>query len=143
MGATGHRSSRHTTAINCCRACERTAHGSVDSTELEYNGTRLFLIDLAFGSDTTVPERLEHCVSILGGGTPSLSPKRLVPPSYLVAPLPLERTTLEIGAPLAGKGWVAVNGCCGPDGVHRAASVTVNGQNLLRPAFRNRLDAPG
>jgi hypothetical protein len=112
-----------------------TAHGSVDSTEIEYNGTRLFLIDLAFDSDATVPERLEHRVSILGGGTPSLSPTRPVPLSYFVAPLPLERTTLEIGPPLAGKGWVAVNGCCGPDGVHRAASVTVNGKIYFAQRF--------
>jgi hypothetical protein len=112
-----------------------TAHGPVDSTEIEYNGTRLFLIDLAFDSEAAVPEHLEHRVSILGGGGPSLIPTTLVPLSYLVAPLPLEQTTLEIGPPLAGKGWVAINGCCGPDGVHRAASVTVNGKIYFAQRF--------
>jgi Peptidase family M23 len=112
-----------------------TAHGSVDNTELENNGTRLFLIDLAFDSDAAVPERLEHRVSILGGGTPSLTPTTPVPLSYLVAPLPVERTTLEIGPPLAGKGWVAINGCCGPDGVHRAGSLTVNGKIYFAQRF--------
>jgi hypothetical protein len=112
-----------------------TAHGSVDSTEIEYNGTRLFLIDLAFDSDPAVPERLEHRVSILGGAGPSLTPTTQVPLSYVVAPLPVERTTLEIGPPLAGKGWVAVNGCCGPDGVHRASSVTVNGKIYFAQRF--------
>jgi hypothetical protein len=61
-----------------------TAHGSVDSTAIEYNGTRLFLIDLAFDSEAAVPERLEHHVSILGGGSPSLRPTTPVPLSYLV-----------------------------------------------------------
>jgi hypothetical protein len=112
-----------------------TAHGSVDSTEIEYNGTRLFLIDLAFDSDAAVPERLEHRVSILGGGGPSLTPTTPVPLSYLLAPLSIERTIPEIGPPLAGKGWVAVNGCCGPDGVHRATSVTVNGKICFAQRF--------
>jgi Peptidase family M23 len=112
-----------------------TAHGSVDNTEVEYNGTRLFLIDLAFDSDALVPKRLEHRVSILGGASPSLTPTTPVPLSYFVAPLPVERTTLEIGPPLAGKGWVAVNGCCGPDGIHRAGSVTVNGKIYFAQRF--------
>ncbi|MBV8828564.1 MAG: M23 family metallopeptidase [Acidobacteriaceae bacterium] len=112
-----------------------TAHGSVDNTKIEYNGTRLFLIDLAFDSEAVVPERLEHRVSILGGASPSLTPTTPVPLSYLVAPLPVERTTLEIGPPLAGKGWVAVNGCCGPDGIHRTGSVTVNGKIYFAQRF--------
>ena len=112
-----------------------TAHGSVDNTEIEYNGTRLFLIDLAFDSEAVVPERLEHRVSILGGASPSLSATTPVPLSYLVAPLPVERTRLEIGPPLSGKGWVAVNGCCGPDGIHRAGSMTVNGKIYFAQRF--------
>ena len=112
-----------------------TARGSVDNTEIEYNGTRLFLIDLAFDSEAVVPERLEHRVSILGGASPSLTAATPVPLSYLVAPLPVERTTLEIGPPLSGKGWVAVNGCCGPDGIHRAGSMTVNGKIYFAQRF--------
>jgi hypothetical protein len=34
---------------------------------------------------------------------------------------------MTIGSPLAGKGWIAANGCCMP-GVHRATSMPVNGQ---------------
>ena len=112
-----------------------TAHGSIDTTEIEYDGTRLFLIDLAFDADAIVPEDLKHRVSILGGASPSLTPTTPVPLSYLIAPLPLQRTTLEIGPPLAGKGWVAVNGCCGPDGIHRAGSVTVNGKIYFAQRF--------
>lgn len=112
-----------------------TAHGSVDSAQIEYNGTRLFLIDLAFDSEAAVPKRLEHRVSVLGGASPSLNPTTPVPLSYVVAPLPVERTPLEIGPPLAGKGWVAINGCCGPDGIHRASSVTVNGKIYFAQRF--------
>jgi hypothetical protein len=112
-----------------------TAHGSVENTQIEYNGARLFLIDLAFDSDAAVPAQLEHRVSILGGASPSSTPKTPVPLSYLVAPVSVERTTLEIGPPLAGKGWVAVNGCCGPDGMHRAASMTVNGKIYFAQRF--------
>jgi hypothetical protein len=33
-----------------------------------------------------------------------------------------------LGPPLAGKGWVAVNGCCEANGAHRTTALPVNGQ---------------
>jgi hypothetical protein len=47
--------------------------------------------------------------------------------NYTVAALHLSRILPRIGPPLAGKGWVAANGCCGTSGVHRASSLSVNG----------------
>jgi len=40
---------------------------------------------------------------------------------------PSFQDTARIGPPLAGRGWVAANGCCGTSGVHRASSLSVNG----------------
>jgi hypothetical protein len=37
------------------------------------------------------------------------------------------RTPPTFSPPLEGEGWLAVNGCCGPEGVHRSAVLAVNG----------------
>ena len=53
---------------------------------------------------------------------------------------------LVIGPPLAGTGWVAINGCCGPGGVHRATGLPVNGDVHYAQRFAidwMRLDAQG
>ena len=47
--------------------------------------------------------------------------------SYTVAPLEITSKLPHIGPPLEGKGWVAVNGCCGGTAVHRASSLSCNG----------------
>src|SRR5262245_24444862 len=55
--------------------------------EIEFNGTRLFLIDLSFDTRTAVPPRLFHHVELLGAhspGDPTPGPN-----SYTVAPFDL------------------------------------------------------
>jgi hypothetical protein len=41
---------------------------------------------------------------------------------------------MTIGSPLAGKGWIAANGCCMP-GVHRATGMPVNSQIHFSQCF--------
>ena len=112
--------------------------------EIEFNGTRLFLIHLTFASRAKVPRRLLHHVELLGAAadptqtTPS-------PNSYTVAPLPLGSDSVRpstltwpvpvLGPPLAGKGWVALNGCCEADGLHRKSTQPVNGQLVFAQRF--------
>src|SRR5205823_7106264 len=50
------------------------------------------------------------------------------PLDYVVAHLKIaEDKPVVIGAPLAGAGWVAGNGCCNPEIIHRGSVLSVNG----------------
>ena len=102
--------------------------------EIEFNGTRLVLIHLAFDSGAAVPRRLAHHIELLGA---SPDPKELTPiaTSYTVAPLDLAPLGLVIGPPLAGPGWVALNGCCEAAGVHRGTALPINGQLYFAQRF--------
>lgn len=97
------------------------------SAEIEFNGSRLFLIDLTFDSRAQIPARLRHRLDVLCAPSPAPMPVTPVAMSYTVAPLELNQKLLTIGAPLAGKRWVALNGCCGLAGAHRASGQSVNG----------------
>jgi hypothetical protein len=103
------------------------SNGPAGKPEIEFNGTRLFLIDLAFDTRAQVPTRLLHRFAVLGASTPAPVPVTPVALSYTIAPLDISPKQIEIGPPLAGKGWVAMNGCCDIGGAHRAAGLAVNG----------------
>lgn len=118
---------------------------AASSPEIEFNGMRLFLIHLAFASPAEVPRRLVHHVELLGasGAAPEPTPS---PSSYTVTPFPLNTRLPVIGPPLAGKGWVAVNGCCEVDGAHRKTVLPVNGQLYIAQRYAidwMRLDEAG
>ena len=100
----------------------------VPSTDIEFNGARLFLINLVFDRGAPVPGRVLHRIALLGGATPAPEPRPPVALTYAVAPLELVTQVRGIGPPLAGKGWAALNGCCEVTGAHRGSSKSVNGQ---------------
>ena len=129
------------------RARLRTlANTAAANQDLEFNGTRLFLIDLTFDSQDKIPGRLQHYIDVLAASSPAPRPSTAVPLSYSVAPFDLTRHVPEIGPPLAGKGWIAVNGCCGVGGVHRATGLPVNGRIYFAQRFAidwMRLDEAG
>ncbi|MGH9702148.1 MAG: M23 family metallopeptidase, partial [Candidatus Acidiferrales bacterium] len=104
-----------------------TGSSPVEDTEMEFNSTRLFLIDLDFSAQDTLPRRLLHRVELLGGAAPSRKPATPAPLTYTAAPLQILMARIVIGPPLLGKGWVAANGCCGVTGVHRSSGLSVNG----------------
>lgn len=101
--------------------------------EIESNETRLLLIDLTFDSRGAVPRRLLHHLNLLGGYGPAATTP--TPLSYMVAPFDITQQIPEIGPPLAGKGWVALNGCCGPGGAHRSTALPVNGRLWFAQRF--------
>jgi hypothetical protein len=122
------------------------ANTPASNPEIEFNGTRLFLIDVAFDSREKVPSRLEHHLDVLGASSPGHQPAAPQPLSYTVAPLDLTQHLPEVGPPLAGKRWVALNGCCGISGAHRATSEPVNGRIYFAQRFAidwMRLDDAG
>ncbi|MFQ4141942.1 M23 family metallopeptidase [Chlorogloeopsis sp. ULAP02] len=103
------------------------------SPDIEFNGTRLFLIDLAFNSRMDLPSRLLHRFNLLGGSSPVPTPPS--PLNYTAAPFTLTPQTPVFGPPLAGKGWVAINGCCAPNVGHRSTGLPIDGQIYFAQRF--------
>ena len=103
--------------LNHLRATNSTP---AENPTIEFNGTRLFLIDFTLDTNATPPKRLTHHLELLGGAGPSREPTPAVPLSYTVAPIDILSKVPVISAPLKGKGWVALNGCCEVSGVHRS-----------------------
>ena len=128
-------------------AClKTTARVAAESPTIEFNGTRLFLIDASLDPGTRLPERLLHHIEVLGGPSPGPKAETPVLLSYTVAPLNILTKLPHIGPPLSGGRWVAVNGCCGAISVHRSSSLTVNGGIYFAQRFAidwMRLDAAG
>jgi hypothetical protein len=85
-----------------------------------------------------------HRVEVLAATSPAdLTP---VPLSYLVAPVQIRPQIPVVGPPLVGQGWVAINGCCAAEGIHRNTGLPVNGQLYFAQRYAidwNRLDAEG
>ena len=116
------------------------------SAEIEFNGTRLFLIDLSFNTPGEIPNQLKHRVSVMGAATPAPAPATPVALSYAVAPIDVFQKVITIGPPLAGKGWIAFNGCCELGGAHRVSGQAVNGRIYFAQRFAidwMRLDDAG
>jgi Peptidase family M23 len=103
------------------------ANTPANSPEIEFGGTRLFLIDLTFDSQAQIPGRLQHRFTLTGASGPAPTPMTPAALSYTVAPLELHAQLPEIGPPLAGKRWVAINGCCAAGGAHRGSGLAANG----------------
>ena len=122
------------------------ANTPANSPEIEFNGTRLLLIDLTFDGRAQVPRRLQHRIALTGASGPA--PEIMTPAalSYTVAPLDVQPQVREIGPPLAGKRWVALNGCCGVSGAHRGSGLSANGGIYFGQRFAidwMRLDEAG
>ena len=118
----------------------------VTDTNIEFNGARVFLVELAFDEGTPVPQRLTHRITLLGGEVPAPMPQKAVRLQYTVAPIEVRTKVLVIGPPLKGARWVALNGCCESNGAHRPSSQTVNGGLYFAQRFAidwMRLDDQG
>ena len=101
--------------------------------ELAPGESALVFVELAFGDRAEVPDRIVHRLTGRAATNPgSESPE---PIRYLVAPRDLSRREpIALGPPLAGGGWLAVNGCC-RGGAHRGAVQTVNGALINSQRF--------
>jgi Peptidase family M23 len=118
----------------------------VTDANIEFNGARVFLVQLALDQGTSVPQRLLHRITLLGGAVPVPTPQTAVHLQYTVAPIEVKMKILIIGPPLEGGRWVALNGCCDANGAHRPSSQTVNGGLYFAQRFAidwMRLDNQG
>ena len=112
----------------------RTLNNREASTSaIELNATRLVLVDIAFDSRDAIPPRLLHRLDLLGATGPAQTVPS--PLSYTAAPIALMPQVPVIGSPLAGKSWVAINGCCQPDVGHRSTGLPINGRLYFAQRF--------
>lgn len=100
-----------------------------ENADLRPNEALLVYVDLEFDSENDIPDKIIHRFTGTGANNPgSRQPAEI---SYLFAPWQLSRNRPSvIASPLAGRRWVAINGCCRREGAHRGAVQTVNG-NLV------------
>jgi Peptidase family M23 len=96
--------------------------------QIEFSGTRLFLVDFTLEKGSRVPATLLHRFHLMAGGPPGSPPDQAVAQTYTIAPIAVETDVTVLGPPLEGKGWAAMNGCCQAGGVHRGTGLPVNGQ---------------
>jgi hypothetical protein len=93
---------------------------------IDSNEARLVYIELTFADAAHIPKVLEHRLLLIAAPNPGAAKPQ--PLEYVVAPLKIgDDKPLIIGPPLAGAGWVAANGCCNPEIVHRGSVLCVNG----------------
>jgi len=104
-----------------------TGNSPVENGTIEFNGSRLLMIEFDLDPGAPVPQKLLHRVKFLGATSPSPQAATPVESIYTVAPIEIETKLPHIGAPLSGTGWVALNGCC-EVGVHRSSSIACNGR---------------
>jgi hypothetical protein len=111
-----------------------TGNSPVENATIEFNGSRLLMINFDLDPGTPVPQRLLHRIKFLGAMAPSSQAATPTETTYTVAPIEIETKLPRISAPLSGTGWVAMNGCC-EVGVHRASSIACNGGIYLSQRF--------
>ena len=97
-----------------------------ETPQLNFDETRLFLIHLVLDPDVPMPHQLVHRIEVLGATGPG-DPTPVLQ-TYTVAAVRVRSSIPAIGPPLAGNGWVAINGCCEATGVHRSTGLPINGQ---------------
>ncbi|HEX8846518.1 MAG TPA: M23 family metallopeptidase [Pyrinomonadaceae bacterium] len=106
----------------------------VKDARIEPNGGRVLFIELTYDSLDQAPKVVLHRLDLMGAGSPAdASPSRL---DYLILPYNVAAAKpFTIGPPLAGKGWVAVNGCCAPGFPHRSSFLPLNGMLINGQRF--------
>src|ERR1700730_9760724 len=101
---------------------------AITAPQIEFSGTRLFLVDFTLDKGSHVPATLLHRFRLLANGPPGSPPDQAVAQTYTIAPIAVGTDVTVLGPPLAGKGWTVLNGCCEPGSVHRGTGLPVNGQ---------------
>jgi len=106
---------------------------------------RLLYVELAFRRRAAIPRSIAHRLAVRAAANPAATEPS--PLRYPVAPLRIRSgRPVRITPPLSGPGWVAANGCCRTESVHRGAVQSVNGSLFDAQRFAIdwvRIDAGG
>jgi hypothetical protein len=106
----------------------------VGDTGIEPKGSRVLFIELTFDSLAQVPKVFLHNLSLIGAKHPTDTEPSVF--NYTILPYNVAAAKpLTIGPPLAGKGWIATNGCCAPGRPHRSSFQSVNGMIINAQRF--------
>jgi hypothetical protein len=117
----------------------------VEGASLPPNESRLLYISAVFDTKADIPDALEHRIEVKGADNPGAT--KPTPLSYKAGYLPLSKDSPPVfSPPLAGQGWIAINGCCGLGHPHRESVQSVNGKLYNSQRFAvdfMRLDSDG
>jgi hypothetical protein len=117
----------------------------VNGGSLPPNESRLLYITAVFDSKDAIPDALEHRIEVNGANNPGAT--KPTPLSYKAGHLTLSKNSPPVfSPPLAGQGWIAINGCCGLGHPHRESVQSVNGKLYNSQRFAvdfMRLDSDG
>ena len=117
----------------------------VKGASLPPNESRLLYITAIFDKKDAIPDALEHRIEVNGADNPGAT--KPTPLSYEAGHLTLSKDPPPVfSPPLAGQGWIAINGCCGLGHPHRESVQSANGKldNSQRFAIDfMRLDSDG
>ncbi len=106
----------------------------LNGLSIEPAATRILLVDFALPAAAEVPVRVRHRIA----GRAAAVGNDLTPFDWTGVPVAVQAQIDTLGPPLAGSHWVAFNGCCAANGVHRATEMWVNGS--LHHAQRFAID---
>jgi hypothetical protein len=123
-----------------------TGNTQAASPVIPFNETRLLLLQIALDKGAPIPSHLLHRLTLLGASSPARMPATPVAQTYTVASIAVGTNLPVISQPLAGKGWVALNGCCEAASAHRSTGLPVNGALHFAQRFAidwMKLDAEG
>ena len=117
----------------------------VEDRSLPPNESRLLYITAVFDTKADVPDALDHRIEVTGANNPGAT--KPTPLSYKAGRLTLSEDPPPVfSPPLAGQGWIAINGCCGLGHPHRESVQSVNGKLYNSQRFAvdfMRLDSDG
>lgn len=117
----------------------------VEGASLPPNESRLHYITTVFDTRADIPAALDHRIEVKGANNPGAT--KPSPLSYEAGRLDLSQDPPPVlSPPLAGQGWIAINGCCGLGHPHRESVQSVNGKLYNSQRFAvdfMRLDSDG
>lgn len=117
----------------------------VEDASLPPNESRLLYITAVFDTRADIPDALDHRIEVKGADNPGAT--KPSPLSYKAGRLTLSKDSPPVfSPPLAGQGWIAINGCCGLGHPHRESVQSVNGKLYNSQRFAvdfMRLDSDG
>ncbi|TSD94445.1 M23 family metallopeptidase [Skermania sp. ID1734] len=105
-----------------------------DNAAIEANGSRFLYIELSFPDSASVPKEIAHRFTLHAASNPAGTTPD--PMTYTIASLIISQRALpKLSPPLRGNHWVATNGCCNSEIVHRGSLSSVNGSEYDSQRF--------
>lgn len=110
-----------------CNRLRRLPSSPATDRAIPAQESRALLVDFAFDTLAEVPSAVVHRVRGSAAANPAASDPSAM--DYVVTPFDLSAGPARvIAAPVRGRHWVALNGCCLPGFPHRTSLAALNGK---------------